>query len=472
MQINDCIVEALGGGHINDLLLEYYHDYGATSNNLTDAEYEFLVFNGATPGHINDMWFEALISLGYSGTLDDMFHTFWCEDGGIIGERPPRFDGIINDRDIEVDVPILGFDASTHFQTGGDVDTYSLDGEPDGLVIDPITGIVTGTPTILGEYITTVTGTNEVGSATSNDVTINVFEVVDPPLFTGTIADIRAYPGEPMDPVDVSGNFATGGAPENYTLTGNPSWMSITDDGIISGTPDIEAVHNVTVTAHNVSGSADSNEFTVNVVDVIDTRDIDDIFGDGSIVETYRFNSTHFSLSGNNNPPSGPVGYTAMKFDNGGIFLNGDSANAVNLPILSTTVEAISVTFRINSFDVAYADVYGTPITADWQTSLRIATTSMAFALQSQSLSRNITPVVGELHHVVISRNSPTNISSFFDKVRTNHAATATSNDPHAITIGVFRGTTAGCDLDIQQVRLFNRPLTDAEVAILYDEEM
>ena len=59
-----------------------------------------------------------------------------------------------------------------------------------------------------------------------------------------------------------------------------------------------------------------------------------------------------------------------------------------------------------------------------------------------------------------------------YDTTAPTGVATATSNDPHAITIGVFRGTTAGCDLDIQQVRLFNRPLTDAEVAILYDEEM
>ena len=74
MQVNDCIVQALGGGDVNEALLSFYHNNGATSAKLDDAEYEFLLAWGATPGQVNDMWLEMFTEIGYSGSLDDMFY--------------------------------------------------------------------------------------------------------------------------------------------------------------------------------------------------------------------------------------------------------------------------------------------------------------------------------------------------------------------------------------------------------------
>lgn len=83
-QVNDCILTAVGPGHINDGLLAYYQANGATSDDIDDAEYEFLLAQGADAGHVNDMWFSMLTNLGYSGALDDMKHDFWCIDGGVL----------------------------------------------------------------------------------------------------------------------------------------------------------------------------------------------------------------------------------------------------------------------------------------------------------------------------------------------------------------------------------------------------
>lgn len=84
-QINDCIHRALGSGHINDLLVEYFQTYGATSFQVNDAAYEFLISYGATPGSLDDMWFEFLRGRGYIGSLNDMLLEFWCVDGGGVG---------------------------------------------------------------------------------------------------------------------------------------------------------------------------------------------------------------------------------------------------------------------------------------------------------------------------------------------------------------------------------------------------
>lgn len=80
----NCVVDALGPGQYNDLLLQYYQDNGATSGSLQDAEYEFLIAQGMAPASNQDMWYEFLSSLGYSGGLSDMLWSFWCIDDGQI----------------------------------------------------------------------------------------------------------------------------------------------------------------------------------------------------------------------------------------------------------------------------------------------------------------------------------------------------------------------------------------------------
>ena len=87
-QINDCIVEAIGVGQINDDLLRYYKSHGATSDDLNDAEYQFLVSQGATATQLNDMWFEYLTGEGLSGALNDMKAEFWCGGGAPLPAVP------------------------------------------------------------------------------------------------------------------------------------------------------------------------------------------------------------------------------------------------------------------------------------------------------------------------------------------------------------------------------------------------
>jgi len=86
MQINDCIADALGSTHLNDLLLGYYQDNGAVSNNLNEAEYEFLLAQGMTAAALPDMWEALLSSLGYTGSLTDMWYEFWCVNDGVVAE--------------------------------------------------------------------------------------------------------------------------------------------------------------------------------------------------------------------------------------------------------------------------------------------------------------------------------------------------------------------------------------------------
>jgi len=86
-QINDAINAAIPDvvatqNAINDKLLRYYQTNGATSGEIDDAEYQFLVARGEVPAQVNDMWEHYLrVTKGFSGALDDMKYAFWVAGG-------------------------------------------------------------------------------------------------------------------------------------------------------------------------------------------------------------------------------------------------------------------------------------------------------------------------------------------------------------------------------------------------------
>ena len=87
--IQDCMFNALRTllytGSLNDMLLQYYQANGATSNVVRDAEYEFLIARGVAGGRsLNTMWEDYFrnVKLYTQGDLRAMREQFWCVDGG------------------------------------------------------------------------------------------------------------------------------------------------------------------------------------------------------------------------------------------------------------------------------------------------------------------------------------------------------------------------------------------------------
>lgn len=75
MQLNDAILSATGGTNINDGLSAFY---SRTQNeSLQDAESRWLKSKGVTSSSLNDMWFEYLSGIGFSGSLSDMKLNYW-----------------------------------------------------------------------------------------------------------------------------------------------------------------------------------------------------------------------------------------------------------------------------------------------------------------------------------------------------------------------------------------------------------
>ncbi|HXB13063.1 MAG TPA: putative Ig domain-containing protein, partial [Bacteroidia bacterium] len=125
---------------------------------------------------------------------------------------------------------------------------YAAAGLPAGLTIDPLTGIITGTPTIPGVYNVTVTATNIYGSGnaitTINVVGVPIAPVVAPATTTGVVGNLFTY-------TIIAANGVT-----SYNSTTLPGGLILnTITGVISGTPTTAGTFTVTDTAKNSSGS-------------------------------------------------------------------------------------------------------------------------------------------------------------------------------------------------------------------------
>jgi len=253
---------------------------------------------------------------------------------------PPLFDGVIADIAGEVNKVLTPIDVSGNFDTGGPVSNYSILFGPSWLNISN-GGIMSGTPDEAGTTVgVEVRGSNAGGSADSNP--FDTVVAPEAPVFDGTIADIVGNVGTPITPVDVSGNYDTGGAVATYTLQNEPLWMSISAAGVITGTPDVEAVTiNITVVGSNATGGAPSNPFQCDIqaaglqAPLFDGT-IANITGDVGIAITPVDVSGNFDTGGAVSTYTLQNAPTWMSIDNNGLITGLPDAEAVTAGITVT----------------------------------------------------------------------------------------------------------------------------------------
>ena len=152
---------------------------------------------------------------------------------------------------------------------GGDVSRFTVQPAlPDGLVIDPVTGVISGTPSRLAAPANfTVTASNSAGSTS----TVLQIEVRDPPAVAPTSLRYQEpkalyATGRPITP---NLPHSTGGPIDTFIVTPTlPLGLSIdASTGVISGTPQgASAAADYTVTGGNAAGSAFA---TVNIAVVL-----------------------------------------------------------------------------------------------------------------------------------------------------------------------------------------------------------
>lgn len=128
---------------------------------------------------------------------------------------------------------------------------FSAIGLPPGLTINATSGIVGGTPTVDGTYLSRVTATNAGGSSTQN-LTYSIAPVRPVLTNNGTLT-VRA--GTP-----VNYRITAVNAPRSFAASGLPGGLTVNaTSGLISGTPSIAGNFSMNLTATNPAGTGFKN---------------------------------------------------------------------------------------------------------------------------------------------------------------------------------------------------------------------
>ncbi len=147
--------------------------------------------------------------------------------------------------------------------------TFSILNQPSWATFDSRTGLLTGTPINGDVGVTTgiVIGVSD-GYLASELASFNI-EVIntnDVPTFTGSISDISVTTGEDMNK-DVSSYFSDIDIDDNlaFSAINLPSGVSISSEGVISGSSETGGISNVVVTATDIDGQSVDGTFTITI---------------------------------------------------------------------------------------------------------------------------------------------------------------------------------------------------------------
>src|SRR5262249_32633549 len=136
---------------------------------------------------------------------------------------------------------------------------FTASGLPDGLTVSA-TGAVSGTPSTAGTFTVSATVTDAAGASAKQTYTI---KIAPPPLVIPTASAPNGTVGTAYS---VTFSPQGGTAPYTFTATGQPSTLTMSASGTLSGTPGAPVQFTVAVTVKDANGLTATRSYSVTIV--------------------------------------------------------------------------------------------------------------------------------------------------------------------------------------------------------------
>ena len=243
------------------------------------------------------------------------------------------------------------------------------------------------------------------------------------------------------------------GSTANTLITSTP----IVDGDNVAIVKDDDSVNEIVA-----SGVVDNSTSTV---------DTNDIFGDGSIIDTYQFNGDKTSLSGTNDGTGSLNTYGAGQFGQGGVF--DATYSQMVTPINQSNISTISVWVKITTAGTHY--IIGNNVASSTAGDMQIIfkDTSVSCNLHNiDAYSLSESHNLDEWYHVVATTDG-TSASIWVNSILLDSRVGTYVQAVDTIAFGQDRsisGSYGGNQID--QARFFNRELTQEEITMLYAENI
>ena len=181
----------------------------------------------------------------------------------------------VSDRNATEDTAIAPI-VITASDEDGDTVTLSTSTLPTGLSFNAATGTISGTPTVAGSFLVTVTATDGKGGQATDDFTIVVAAVNDAPVITSiSPSSLSGTEDEAFDEDVTVVAVDEDGDDLDLSVSGLPAGLTGTDNGdgtvTIAGTPTSAGAVTATITATDPDGESDAVDLTVTIAAAAET---------------------------------------------------------------------------------------------------------------------------------------------------------------------------------------------------------
>jgi hypothetical protein len=222
--------------------------------NPTGTTDDFAAVNLGQVKAVAKLFYDRLIEVGYTSNYPWSGSASPADDFAIanLGQLKRIFAFDLTNFPIISNSTLVTADTGTSFgltvAASNSPTSYSATGLPPGLTIDPVTGQITGIPTVGGVYDVTLMATNGTGTAQQHILLV----IAAPPFNITSQAVLTVDQGS-----TVNYQVTSDGSPTSFNADGLPDGLSMdATTGLITGTAIYSGTYSVLVSATGITGTA------------------------------------------------------------------------------------------------------------------------------------------------------------------------------------------------------------------------